>query len=112
MMTQTISRCGATVAPAGCCAPVPMKCTLILFVNGQKPTVIAPYIPIPEMRSELYVWTEKGEVHFTEDAAWDHYCEYDEWPRKYYYGEDPNKSDVKVELTQFDAFPPGDEWEW
>jgi hypothetical protein len=88
-----------------------MKCTLILFVNGQKPTVIAPYIPIPEMRSELYVWTEKGEVHFTEDAAWDHYCEYDEWPRKYYYGEGPNQ--VNVDPPPFDGYTDGDDdWDW
>lgn len=38
------------------------------------------YQPTPERRYDLYVWTEKGEVHFSEDAALDHCLWFGEWP--------------------------------
>lgn len=57
-----------------------MECTLVVFVAGRKPFVIPPYTPVPEMDYELYVWTEKGKVRFSHEAAWDHYEEFGTWP--------------------------------
>lgn len=76
--------------PAGCCAFCAMECTLIIFVDGQRPMVLPVFPPMPEKRYERYVWTEKGEVHFSEDAALDHCLWFGEWPREDYFGEDPN----------------------
>lgn len=76
--------------PAGCCTLCAMECTLIIFVDGQRPMVLPVFPPMPEKRYERYVWTEKGEVHFSEDAALDHCLWFGEWPRKDYLGEDPN----------------------
>jgi len=59
-----------------------MMCTLIYFVNGT-PFVVAPYKPLPEKKYELYVWTERGEACFSEDAANDQALEYGLWPENW-----------------------------
>lgn len=79
---RTTSQSGATVVPAGCCAPCAMDCTLIIFVDGQRPMVLPVFPPVPQKRYERYVWTEKGEVYFSEEAALDHAIEYGEWPEE------------------------------
>lgn len=89
-MIRTSGQSGATVAPAGCCAPCAMSCTLIVFVSGRKPFVIPPYTPEPEKRYERIVWTGKGQIYFSEDAALDHHIWFGDWPRENYFGEDPN----------------------
>lgn len=66
-----------------------MECTLIIFVDGQRPMVLPVLPPMPEKRYERYVWTEKGEVHFSEEAALDHAIEYGEWPEEYIRRDDP-----------------------
>lgn len=76
----------ATVAERDAIAPCAMQCTLIYFV-GNKPFVIPP---VRIKRYERIIWTEKGEIFFTEDAALDHFEWFHELPRKNYFGEDPN----------------------
>ena len=66
-----------------------MECTLIIFVDGQRPMVLLVFPPMPEKRYERYVWTEKGEVHFSEEAALDHAIEYGEWPEEHIRRDDP-----------------------
>lgn len=43
-----------------------------------------------EKRYERYVWTEKGEVYFSEEAALDHAVEYGEWPEEHIRRENPD----------------------
>lgn len=80
------------VVPAGCCAFCAMrdarKYALEAMMNGIPLEKTDYYQPTPERRYDLYVWTEKGEVHFSEDAALDHCLWFGEWPREDYYGED------------------------
>ena len=46
--------------------------------------VLPVFPPMPEKRYERYVWTEKGEVYFSEEAAHDHVIEYGEWPEEHH----------------------------
>ena len=59
-----------------------MDCTLIIFVDGQRPMALPVFPSVPQKRYERYVWTEKGEVYFSEEAALDHAIEYGEWPEE------------------------------
>lgn len=79
----------AMVAVRDAAASCAMQCTLIYFV-GNTPFVIPPYKRVPEKRYERIIWTEKGEIYFSEDAALDHSLWFGEWPREHYFGEDPN----------------------
>lgn len=67
-----------------------MDCTLIIFVDGQRPMALPVFPPMPEKRYERYVWTEKGEVYFSEEAALDHAVEYGEWPEEHIRRENPD----------------------
>lgn len=90
---RTTSQSGATVVSAGCCAPCAMDCTLIIFVDGQRPMVLPVFPPVPQKRYERYVWTEKGEVYFSEEAAVDHAIRYGEWPEDRVRWEEPDDED-------------------
>ena len=85
-------QCPATVAERDAIAPCAMQCTLIYFV-GNKPFVIPP---VRIKRYERIIWTEKGDIFFTEDAALDHFEWFHELPRKNYFGEDPNDAGVYI----------------
>lgn len=82
------------VVPAGCCAFCAVrdarKYALEAIMNEIPLERTDYYQPIPEKRYDLYVWTEKGEVHFSEEAALDHLTEFGVWLRDNYFGEDPN----------------------
>ena len=86
-MGQNARPMPATVAVRDAFASCAMlQCTLIYFIDG-KPLIVPPVRILPEPRYELCVWTERGEVHFSEDAALDHVLWFGEWPRKGYLGE-------------------------
>ncbi len=60
------------------------------MMNGM-PFIVVPETPASKKRYERYVWMEKGEVLFSEEAALDHLTEFGVWPRDNYFGEDPNE---------------------
>lgn len=63
------------------------KYALEAMMNGM------PFIVVPETPAskKCYVWMEKGEVLFSEEAALDHRKVFGVWPRDNYFGEDPDE---------------------
>ena len=67
------------------------KYALEAMMNGM------PFIVIPETaaskrkRYSRYVWMERGEVLFSEEAFLDHLAEYGILPRERYFDGDPNE---------------------
>lgn len=49
-----------------------------------KPFVIVPETPASKKRYARYVWMERGEVIFSEEAARDHLIEFGMWPWENY----------------------------
>ena len=74
------------------CSAHSMQCTLIYFV-GNKPFVIPP---VRIKRYERIIWTEKGEIFFTEEATLDYFEWFHELPRK--------TISVKILTTRCDRF--------
>lgn len=61
------------------------KYALEAMLSGM-PFVIVPETPASKKRYERYVWMEKGEVYFSDDAARDHLIEFGEWPWEVDFG--------------------------
>ena len=80
-----------------------MDCTLIIFVDGQRPTVLPVFPPVPQKRYERYVWTEKGEVYFSEEAAVDHAIRYGKWLEDRVRWEEPDDEN----LSPFTGYTDG-----
>jgi len=77
-------------AAAWCAMMDARKYALEAMMNGM-PFVVVPETPGSKKRYERYVWMEKGEVLFSEEAALDHREVFGVWPRDNYFGEDPNE---------------------
>ena len=66
-------------AAAWCAMMDARKYALEAMMNGM-PFVVVPETPGSKKRYERYVWMEKGEVYFSDDAARDQLIEFGEWP--------------------------------